>query len=324
MEIINVAAALNSKYMRYTYVMLTSLFMNQPDTCIRVYLLHNDLTENDKTQLTSLAAEYHNEIHFLHIDKSKFPKELPTTDMWSLETYFRLMLSDVLPKVVDRLLYIDVDMIVNKPIKDLYHTDFEGKLFCVCRDMSVAFPFPDVRNDIFKEHIANGFTYFNAGLMLWNIEALREEGYCFETYMNLAKELDYRLLAPDQDLLNYTHWNRLKFVDEYQYDLFSRMAYRSGIHYEEVKEETTIIHYAGMKPWEGEYVHYDIEQLWWDYAKKTPFYQELLEEFVQGSLMKPVVYDNMLRLSAENKQLKEDLDKSVALCKQMLQNLTLK
>ena len=322
MEIINIAAALNSKYMRYTYVMLTSLFMNQTNACIHVYLLHNDLTKEDKEKLSSLAKEYHHEIFFLHIDKSKFPKELPTTDMWSLETYFRLMLLDVLPAEIDRLLYIDVDMIVNKPIGELYHTDFEGALFCVCRDMSVEFPFPDIRDEIFHKHMEEGFTYFNAGLMLWNVKALREEGYSFEAYMNLAKELKYKVLAPDQDLLNYMHWNRLKFVDEYQYDLFSRMAYRNGIHYEDVKEETTIIHFAGMKSWEGEYVHYDIEQLWWDYAKKTPFYQELLEEFVRGSLMKPVVYDNMLRLSAENKQLKEDLNKSVALCKQMLQNLT--
>lgn len=321
MGIINVAAALNSRYMRYTYVMLTSLFVNQPDACFHVYLLHNNLTEEDRQHLESLAVQHGNKIHFLHIDKNDFPAELPTTDMWSLETYFRLMLLDVLPKDVDRLLYIDVDMIVNKPIKELYHTDFEGKLFCVCRDMSTVFPFPDVRNEIFKEHIANGFTYFNAGLMLWNIEALRGNGYCFEAYMNLAKELDYRLLAPDQDLLNYMHWNQLKFVDEYQYDLFSRMAYNSGIHYEEVKEETAIIHYAGMKPWEGEYVHYDIEQLWWDYAKKTPFYQELMEEFLQSCLKKPVVYDTMLRLSTENKRLKEELDKSVATCKQMLQML---
>lgn len=322
MEMINVAAALNSKYMRYTYVMLTSLFMNQPDVCIHVYLLHNDLTEEDKLQLTSLSEMHHNDITFLHIDKANFPIELPTTNEWPIEAYFRLMLLDILPSEIDRLLYIDVDMIVNKPVKELYHTDFEGKFFCVCRDMPTVFPFSDERDAIFAEHIKGGFTYFNSGLMLWNIKALREQGYCFEGYMNRMKELDYAVLAPDQDLLNYVHWKQLKFVDEYQYNLFSRMAYRNGIHYEEVKEETTIVHYAGMKPWSGEYIHYDIEQLWWDYAKETPFYHELLEEFVKNSLKKPVVYDTILRLNAENQKLKEELNKSVSLCKQMLQKLT--
>lgn len=44
---INVATALNSHYMRYTYVMLTSLFINQSDADIHVFLLHSDLSDED-------------------------------------------------------------------------------------------------------------------------------------------------------------------------------------------------------------------------------------------------------------------------------------
>ena len=232
--------------------------MNQPDADIHVYLLHSDLTAEDQNTLQQLAESHHQIIHFLMIDRKKFPVSLPTTSAWSLETYYRLMLLDILPSDVDRLLYLDVDMIVNKPVKELYLTDFEDFYFCACRDMTVSFPFPDLRNELFKEQISQGFTYFNAGLMLWNIEKLRGK-YNFETYMDLAKKLNYQMLAPDQDLLNYMHWKQVKFLDEYQYDLFSRMAYNNGIHYEDVKSETTVIHFAGMKPWEGEYVHYDIE-----------------------------------------------------------------
>lgn len=126
---------------------------------------------------------------FLHIDKADFPKELPTTEAWTIETYFRLLLLDVLPQEIDRLLYIDVDMIVNKPLEELYATDFEGKNFCVCPDMTMVFPFPQLHTEMFAEQIRNGFTYFNAGLMLWNVTKLRREGYCFARYMELAKQL---------------------------------------------------------------------------------------------------------------------------------------
>ncbi len=316
----NVATALNSRYMRYTYVMLTSLFINQPDTDIHVYLLHSDLSLQDQEYLSDLAQRYHQHIHFLEVSREMFPASLPTTNAWSLETYFRLMLPDILPHEVDRLLYLDVDMIINKPVKELYDTDFEGAYFCACRDMSVSFPFPDSRNEIFKEHIAHGFTYFNAGLMLWNMEKLREK-YSFKDYMDLARALNFQMLAPDQDLLNFMHWKQIKFLDEYQYDLFSRMAFNNGIHYEDVKRETTIVHFAGMKPWEGEYVHYDIEQLWWDYAKLTPFYHELMEEFLYSCIHKPVVYETISTLSAEKKQLSEELEKSSALCQKLLQLL---
>ena len=315
---INVATALNSHYMRYTYVMLTSLFLNQTDTDIHVYLLHSDLSDKDQACLQSLAQSYGHTIHYLLIDRESFPAALPTTQQWSLETYYRLLLLDILPNEIDRLLYLDVDMIINKPILELYQTDFEGAYFCACRDMTTAFPVSDSRDEIFKEHIAAGFTYFNAGLMLWNIAALRGK-YSFKGYMELAGKLEYKMLAPDQDLLNYMHWNQIKFVDEYQYDLFSKKAYNDGIRYAQVKEETTIIHYAGMKPWEGQYVHYDIEKLWWEYAKHTPFYVELLEEFMQGCLGDPLVYDTMSELSAEKKKLVTELQKSTSLCKQLLQ-----
>lgn len=318
----NIATALNSKYMRYTYVMLTSLFQNQLQCRdeIHVYLLHSDLTAQDQEHLESLAQKYGHKVHFLLINRESFPASLPTTTEWSLETYFRLMLLDILPDEVDRLLYLDVDMIINKPVDDLYFTDFEDRCFCACRDMTVELPFPDIRNEIFKEHIAQDFTYFNAGLMLWNIEKLRGS-YSFKDYMELAHRLNYQMLAPDQDLLNYMHWNQVKFVDEYQYDLFSKIAYNYDIHYEQVKAETTIIHFAGPKPWEGEYVHYDIEQLWWDYAKQTPFYAELMEEFLHASLNNPLVYGTLNSLSEEKQRLAEELQKSSALCRKLMQLL---
>lgn len=315
---INVATALNSHYMRYTYVMLTSLFINQTDADIHVYLLHSDLSDGDQECLQSLAQSYGHTIHYLLINRESFPTALPTTRQWSLETYYRLLLLDILPDEIDRLLYLDVDMIIDKPILGLYQTDFEGAYFCACRDMTTTFPVSDFRDEIFKEHIAAGFTYFNAGLMLWNVAALRGK-YSFKGYMELAEKLEYKMLAPDQDLLNYMHWNQIKFVDEYQYDLFSKKAYNDGIRYEQVKEKTTIIHYAGMKPWEGQYVHYDIEKLWWDYAKHTPFYVELLEEFMWDCLGNPLVYDTMSELSEEKKKLVTELQKSTGLCKQLLQ-----
>lgn len=317
---INVATALNSRYMRYAYVMLTSLFVNQELADIHVYLLHTDLSAQDQNYLKKLAQNYHHHIHFLTIDKEMFPTSLPITDAWSLETYFRLMLLDILPPEINRLLYLDVDMIINKPIRELYCTDFEDFYFCACRDMTVSFPFPDSRNAIFREHIRQGFTYFNAGLMLWNIEQLRGK-YSFRDYMNLAQKLNYQMLAPDQDLLNFMHWKQVKFLDEYQYDLFSRMAFNNGIHYDDVKKETTIIHFAGMKPWEGQFVHYDIEQLWWDYAKLTPFYHELMEEFVFSCINNPTIYNIISSLSSEKKDLNDELIKSSNMCQKLLQLL---
>ena len=301
----NIATALNEKYVKYTCVMLTSLLMNQTGVNIHVYLLHNDLTQREREQLRILVEGYNQNIHFLWVNKESLPTGLPTTKAWSLECYFRLMLLDILPVDIDRILYLDVDMIINKSIKELYWTDFENALFCACPDM------------ILNERFEEGFTYFNSGMMLWNIEKLRGR-YCFKDYMNLAESLNYDVKAPDQDLLNMMHDKQVKFLDEYKYNLFAKIAYDNGIHYENVKEETTIIHYAGMKPWAGG-VHYDIEQLWWDYAKLTPFYFELLESFLHSCINDPFIYQTLSESFRVNKQLIEELGKSEAMCQHLLQ-----
>lgn len=316
-ERINVATALNGRYVRYTYVMLTSLFANNVDLEIYVYLLYSDLAEKDQTYFKSLAKEWEQRIFFLQIDTDILPAELPET-VWPPETYFRLMLLDILPHDIERLLYLDGDMIINKPIKDLYFTDFGENLFCACRD-GFDIGFDDVGgNEIFKEiEKQDNFVYFNAGMMLWNIEAMRGK-YCFSTYMDLAETLDFKMQAPDQDLLNYMHWQQVKFLDEYQYNFYARLAYSLGIHRDEVKSKVTIIHFVGAKPWQGgAYVHFDTEQLWWDYAKLTPFYIVLMEEFLQDAINNPFMYNVITELLASKKQLTTELEKSVALCQKL-------
>lgn len=288
----NIATALNHKYVRYAYVMMTSALENNKSEKITFYLLNADLTTEDKNTLNELEHQYNCTITYLQIDKSLFPETLAIeTESWSLESYFRLMLTKVLPENVDRLLYLDVDVIVDKALDGLYHQDFEGKLFCVCREITFQGAFNDYRKDIFNSMFNEEYQYFNAGVMLWNIEGLRKENYTFETYLELAKKVGTRLVAFDQDLLNLMHYNQIKYVDECLYDLFPRFAYFHGIGYEDIKKETVIIHYTGEKPWDGKPIHYDTEKLWWEYAKFTPFYAELMEEFIQGCLGSSFVFD---------------------------------
>ena len=152
--------------------------------------------------------------------------------------------------------------------------------------------------------------------MLLNIENMRGK-YNLAYYLKTAEELEYRMLAPDQDILNYVHWNEAKIIDATRYNLFARLAYNHDIHYEEVKEQVAIIHFPGYKPWKGASLHFDIEQLWWDYAKMTPFYVEFMEEYLADSIGNPFIFNTMEKLSEEKMKLTEELNKSVALCQKL-------
>ncbi len=124
--------------------------------------------------------------------------------------------------------------------------------------------------------------------------------------------------APDQDILNYVHWEKIGYVDPYEYNLFARIAHNENMTYQTVKEQTYIIHYAGDKPWNSTNVHYDIERLWWDYAKLTPFYAEFLEEFMLEALTDTTVEDYISKLLDSNADIQSAYEKSMEINRKLL------
>jgi lipopolysaccharide biosynthesis glycosyltransferase len=147
-----------------------------------------------------------------------------------------------------------------------------------------------------------------------NIKAMRGV-YDFSYYLKVAEEWNYEMYAPDQDILNYAHWKHVGYVDFCVFDLFARLAHEKGVTYEEVKVQTAVIHYAGDKPWGTTHYHYDIEKIWWEYAKMTPFYAELMEAFVESSVCDTIVERRMAKL-------KNQCNRLIQINEQLLQNPT--
>lgn len=319
----NVVTSLNSKYVRYACVMLTSFFENHSANMeFHVYLLYSNLTEEDKRRLENIIKRYTGTVHFLFVDRSRF-LEFSTTADWPLEAYYRLALMDILPEDVDRLLYLDVDTIVNKSLEELYFTDFEENLICACKGIWEA-PFGDNRDIIFEEQIRNGFTYFCSGVLLYNVTEMRKK-YCLKDYIDLARQLEFKMVAPDQDVLNFMHWREVKQFPPERYNLFSWGAYTKGIRYEAVLKDVSIVHFSGPKPWSGKWVRYDIEQLWWNYAKMTPFYQELMEECMYEAIHNGEIYSSMITLQNERDSLLKLVSESIGLCEKhenIIQNIS--
>ena len=282
----NIATALNRNYLLYTGVMLTSLCEN--NRChIDVYILHSELTDEDIDSLRSCLKQYDVTIHPLHVEREKFAGKMYTDKMWSLEAYYRLMLFDILPDSVDRMFYFDVDIIINKSLESLYESDFEGNDLIVCEDdcgNCTPSHYGPVHKRIFGTPERQDFRYFNSGVMLMNIEKMRHI-YNYDYYMNVAKDVwNYAMEAPDQDILNYVHWKSVKYIPYEQYNLFARIAYYCDISYETVKEKVSIVHFTWYKPWDGKVAHYNLEKLWWDYAKKTPYYMKLATVFIDQTI----------------------------------------
>lgn len=312
----NVSIAFNHKYTRYAYVMLTSLFAQHKEApkFLTVYVLQSDLTEEDKSLLLQLAEQYDQIVTFLQVEIGDYAAKLPINERWSGEMYYRLLLGELLPEEVTRVLYLDVDVVINKPLFDFFDMDMEGKVLAVADDPVIQGNFSVQQQKIFADFPVP-VRYFNSGVVLMDLEKIRGH-YTFADYCKVAEQFSYQLSNPDQDMLNYVHAGDVYYFDNSRFNLFSQIAEENSS-YEQVKEEAAIIHYAGRKPWKYNGVHYGVEKLWWDYAKLTPFYYELMESvFLPG--LQDDSYESMMTLIKENGELQRALQEATELCRKLV------
>lgn len=314
--IINLAMSFNTRYLKYAYVMLTSLLKNKnEDTTIRLFVLHSGLPFEDQKLVKDLMEGDGNSVEFLLVNDDFFPPEMPTTDDWSLEIYYRLLLPELLPEDIERILYIDSDVIINHPLDELYSTSFDGNLICACENFG-DLNFGEYRKKMFPQYNNEDFIYVNSGLLLMDIENLRRMSP-YKEYISVTEQFDYHLEMPDMDLLNYVHAGQIKVLEKYKYQLFAMQSYGEGIRFEQAKQ-CPIVHYAGHKPWQGGGIHFDIEKIWWDYAKQTPFFTELLEMFVAECVWDPFVYNKIHQLTEEKYLIQKELVLRKELCDKLL------
>lgn len=270
----NICVAANSKYVRYLYVMFTSLFMNNKGEKFIIYVLQCDFTPEDKALIEKLCGDYNQTVQFIQINPEEF-ECLPTTYRYSLETYFRFKIIEVIPETEDRILYLDVDLIIRGSIRELYTVDMGSNYFAACTCMMQ----PQLVEQ--KQNIFNRFDdlrYFNAGVMLWNLKELRGKVE-FQDFIQAGYDLNFNLPSVDQEILNYLFYDKTLYLNPYQYNyLVYRDLNKDEEKFDEISEiDPVIYHFCWYNPWQKGPKTEKYRE-WWKYAKKTPFYQEFLCE----------------------------------------------
>lgn len=263
----------DSNYVMPTGVLMTSICINNPDETIEFHIIVNvNFTDNDKGVLEYIAKKYNEIVHLYTVDESTI-EGLPfgRSDMpkhVSIETYYRLFITEVLPKEIHKIIYLDGDMICRKSLQALWNYDITGKALGVIHDMSE------------KEHLnskrlqyPSSDGYFNAGMLLINVDYWREH-HALDTFLNIIKERSESIVFHDQDILNmafhdkkvwlpltYNFQNGFLFPDEER-----RCVPEIVDEIESTMQDPAIIHYStGVKPWNVCCTH---PQRWvWRYYK---------------------------------------------------------
>ena len=190
---------------------------NKTKEAITAYIFTMDLSRI-KPEYTSIKDE---QIEFLNeVVKTKNSKnqviKVDITDIYEKEfghcknedayctpyTLLRL-LADLVPDMPDKLLYLDIDMMANGDISELYNTDItEYEYAAVKEKYGSVFIWPD---------------YINAGMLLLNMKKIKETGLLVK-----ARELikNRKLIFADQSAIYYSTTSKLFILETSDFSIF--------------------------------------------------------------------------------------------------------
>lgn len=276
---INIVCATDDNYAPYCGVMLTSVFENNKEREIHAYiLLDTPLSGENQAKFEQLSQTYNASIDYCYVDHSLFKKYTlrgygAQRGQWSIVTYYRLLVEDVLPKDVHLALYLDCDIIVDSPLGQLFDLDWTNIAIGAVSDMSF-------NQKEFYDRLQYNETkgYFNAGVAMINLDYWRAHGIGKQCMEYLERYYD-RIWNNDQDVLNAVLCDCKRALPlTYNYQIQYRMAYFYNTYPHAMQEEIKqtqhpiIIHYASeLKPWMAYYYSYPFYQTWQQYKHLSPW-----------------------------------------------------
>lgn len=276
---ITIVCATDNNYAPYCGIMLTSVFENNNDRDISVFILvDKPLEKKQQRRFKKLSDHYGTVIRFIMVDNSFFEKfplkgDVKNLKHWSIVTYYRLYSEELLPKDVDKVLYLDCDIIVNRPIGVLFDMDWEGYAVGGIPDMCTEWQEYYDRLGYDKDK-----GYFNAGVLFMNLEYWRTHDIGQKCIDYLSTYYD-RIFNNDQDVLNVITCDCKKNLPvTYNYQMQLRMPFFFNTFNERMKKDILetnsphIIHYtAELKPWMIRYYFHPFNSEWHKYKKLSPW-----------------------------------------------------
>lgn len=251
---INVCLACDNNYAKYAGVVVASVLANsKDDEDLRFYILDGGISENKKTEILSLKSIKDCKIEFVQIDEAMFEdyKKVATHKYISIATYYRLRLATLLPEV-ERIIYFDCDMVVNSSLNNLFNVELGENVIAGVRDIN-------------KRMLQQNPSYINAGMVLFDLNKIREENIEQKFYDYTNKNFE-TIKMGDQTIINEVLKGRIKIVEDEWNVQSSNFTNRSSY-----TKHPYIIHYvAKRKPWHfGSFsVH---RQLYFKYLQMTPW-----------------------------------------------------
>jgi lipopolysaccharide biosynthesis glycosyltransferase len=255
---IHIALSFDNNYVRQSAVLIKSILLSNADESFVFHIISDKtLTQLSHDELSDNTVTGKSKISFYNFDSSLF-KDYPGSKYVTTSTFFRYMIPYLLPESIEKVLYLDSDMLVLDSVRELWETDMAGYSTAVALSTN-----HNHKIHLQRLGIDEKYGYSNIGMMLINLKFWREQEIS-KSVFDLVKEKPELLLILDQDALNMAiqktkkilgpAWNILDpfLKDTSTWNLNTE-------YYGEIKQAAKnpkIIHFVGaLKPWFTECSH---------------------------------------------------------------------
>lgn len=269
----HIVFCLDNSYISHCATVIASIISHNREESITFHLLSDYLSQENICSLEKWIKSFNNkyiEVHKINIDRFNV---FPVKDAYiNISTYYRLLIPDII-KDIDKVIYLDCDVIINSSLTDLWNTDISDYTLAGVRDRindSIRL-YNRLKYDI-------QFGYLNAGVLLINLKKWREENV-FEKALSIAKTNPTILKNHDQDIINMIFYDSKKILN-FKYNLLEyylyteEWLYLDRKYYPEIIEackNPVIVHFCmPQKPWHFECIN-PYKELYYKYRKMTPW-----------------------------------------------------
>ena len=233
----NICFCADNNFVPYMEALIVSILKNSLSyENFHFHIIISNISDKNKNKLYSLKKIKDFNINYYEpLNKDKYDKwfKYKTDGKWPVEIFFKLDIPIILSHL-DKVLFLDCDMIVLDSLKELFETDLNNFYVGAVEDKYFN------NSHLNKIGLELSHKYFNVGLLLINIKEFNSNNLSdkIDSYVNNCKKLYF----PEQDILNYIFHKKVKYFD-YKYNVTSAIAKKHNN-----IENVIIPHYTLVKP----------------------------------------------------------------------------
>ena len=317
---IHICLISDSEYSKYMGATIVSILKNSNDVDnIVFHIIDTGIFEDDKNKLIQLKEIKDFEINFYKYDHSKYieicKEKLKHKVHVTPSAFCKLEIHNIIPNL-DKILYLDCDIIVNKSLFEFYNITFDNNyLIASLLPKNIEHLGKDLNAKLGID--SNKHKYFNSGVLLLNLKKFREDDIDnkFKEYFNSRESF----IHLDQDAFNSACKYNIKYVSD-AYNFQPRVGFYKII---PDIDDVFALHYSGKeKPWGNECKTIYFYEEYWKYFCLTPWFKEnpggYIETMIQQRINNldienrfNIENERLIKLESENKVLSDKINKLI-------------